>query len=110
MLGLASQADAQGRWYGGNRNEIARAQGVPPGQLPPPDLCRVWYDNRPNGHQSSSMNCRQAETIAARNRNARVIYGTEAYDGRYGNRYPRTYGNRYPGTWRDDERWRDRDP
>ena len=84
-LGVATQADAQGR---GNRNrqgmsrqEIARAQGVPPGQLPPVGMCRVWYDNRPNGRQPSATSCRQAETIAARDRNARVIYGENVYGG-----------------------------
>ena len=29
----------------------AEAQGVPPGYLPPPGTCRVWYDGRPAGHQ-----------------------------------------------------------
>ena len=51
------------------------------------------------------MNCRQAETIAARDRNARVIYGEDAYAYRYGN------GD--PGTWSRDDDWRtgrDRDP
>jgi hypothetical protein len=101
MLGATTEVGAQGR---GNRNrqspqtrqEIARAQGVPPGQLPPANLCRVWYDNRSNGRQPAATNCRQAEVIASRDRNARVIYGESVYydSGRYG------YGNdrdiRYP--------------
>jgi len=84
MLGFATQADAQGRWDRSNRNEIARAQGIPPGQMPPDNLCRVWYDNRPAGRQPSAMDCRRAEAIVARDRNARVIYGEDAYAYRYG--------------------------
>ena len=70
--------------------QVARVQGIPPGQLPPANQCRVWYDNRPNGHQPSPTSCRQAESTAARDRYARVIYGEHAYwsarDTRYG--YP----------------------
>lgn len=98
MLGAATQVDAQGRGNrqgrGMTRQEIARAQGVPPGHLPPAGMCRVWYDNRPNGRQPSATNCRQAEIIAARDRNARVVYGENVYGG-YG-----TNGNmRYPDDW-----------
>lgn len=102
MLGATTTADAQGRQNRlgqPTRQEIARAQGVPPGQLPPAGLCRVWYDNRPNGRQPSATSCRQAEAIAVRDRNARVIYSEDVYGG-YG------YGNnsRLPGTWgRDDD-------
>ena len=90
MLGAATQANAQ-VW--GNRQDrrdrqvIAREQGVPPGLMPPANLCRVWYDNRPNGRQPAATNCREAELIASRNRNARVIYGENVYEG-YANRYP----------------------
>jgi hypothetical protein len=72
-----------------------RAQGVPPGHLPPPGECRVWYDDRPAGHQPAPTNCHNAERVAARDRYARVIYGGSAR--------------------RDDDRWdrnddrRDRD-
>jgi hypothetical protein len=105
FVGVTVDAQAQGRWNRQDRNQVARAQGVPPGQLPPADLCRVFYENRAYGRQPSSMNCRQAETIAARDRNARVIYGEEAYAYRY--------GNGYPGSWSRDDDWRtarDRDP
>lgn len=53
----------------------AEAQGVPPGHLPPPGQCRVWYDGRPPGHQPSPTSCRQAERVARNDRYARVIYG-----------------------------------
>jgi hypothetical protein len=81
-----TQLDAQGRrQIRRDRQEAARAQGVPPGQMPPPDRCRVWYDDTPAGRQPSPTSCRQAEAIAARNGNARVVYGEDAYwDARYG--------------------------
>jgi hypothetical protein len=101
LMPLATAADAQSR--GRDRREVARVQGVPPGQLPPPDMCRVWYNGQP-GRQPRAMSCRQAQAIAARNRNARVIYGTDVYeryarDGRNG-----VYGNNtgsYPSPGND---------
>ena len=100
MFGAATQVDAQGRGnqnrqYGQSRQEIARAQGVPPGQLPPANQCRVWYDNRPAGRQPGATACRQAEITAARDRNARVIYGEDVYGYGYGN----NRDMRYPGDW-----------
>lgn len=35
----------------------AKRLGIPPGQLPPPGLCRVWYPGRPPGHQPRAGNC-----------------------------------------------------
>jgi hypothetical protein len=97
LVGAASQADAQSRRDGRDartRNEIARMQGIPPGQMPPANQCRVWYDNRPNGRQPSPTRCADAERIAARDRNSRVIYGENVYDDRYA--YGGTYDPRYP--------------
>ena len=53
----------------------AEAQGVPPGHLPPPGTCRVWYDGRPPGHQPPATSCAAAEQVARRDRAARVVYG-----------------------------------
>lgn len=96
MLAItAGTADARNR----NRNrvdrrDVARAQGVPPGQLPPANMCRVWHDGQPAGRQPGPTSCREAENTASRTRNARVIYGEHVYaarSGRYG------YGTRtYP--------------
>jgi hypothetical protein len=87
---LAAPAAAQGR---------RDSQGIPPGQLPRSGECRVWYDGRPPGQQPRSMSCAEAERIAARDRRARVIYGTAI---------PRTVprrlpsGSQYPtGAYRD---------
>lgn len=58
-----------------------RSQGIPPGHLPPPGECRVWYDGRPPGQQPPPTDCRNAERMASRSRDARVIYGRDR-DGR----------------------------
>lgn len=109
-LAMAVPADAQGRSQQNRRDRqdrqwAAREQGVPPGQMPPANLCRVWYDNRPNGRQPSATSCRQAEIVAARDRNARVIYGENVYDDyRYRDSRDSRYPGRYPGDWeRDDD-------
>lgn len=69
VIGLAATVglDAQGRGR--------RAQGIPPGHLPPAGQCRVWYDNLPPGRQPAPTNCDRAEQLAARDPDARVIYG-----------------------------------
>jgi hypothetical protein len=113
MLPLAT-ADAQGR---NNRNrldprEVARAQGVPPGQLPPADMCRVWYEGQPPGRQPRATNCRDAELVASRTRNARVIYGENVY-GRPGYGTSGAYGNNtrtYPYPYPDNDRGVNRIP
>ena len=89
VAAIGTSADAQGRRdVSRNRVDVARAQGVPPGQLPPANQCRVWYDSRPNGRQPSPTSCQRAEAIASRDRNARVVYGEDVYwdarDGYYG--------------------------
>jgi hypothetical protein len=61
----------------------AEAQGIPPGYLPPPGQCRVWYDGRPAGHQSGAVNCAAAERIVLRDRAARVVYGGDRVEGGY---------------------------
>ena len=105
----AAPAAAQGR-----RNNAS----IPPGQMPRAGECRVWYEGVPPGQQPAPTNCENAERIASRSRNARVIYGDDRYtngqwgrddtrnrDGRpatgravpRGNDYPGTYGN--PGSY-----------
>ena len=80
----------------GNGRNSARNQGIPPGQMPPAGQCRVWYEGRPPGQQPRATNCDDAERVASRNRNARVIYGNDTYgrNDRYGrdDRYGRNDG------------------
>jgi hypothetical protein len=90
LVALSSPADAQSRRQDRlDRRDAARAQGIPPGQMPPAGECRVWYDNRSNGQQPSPTSCDRAEAIASRDRNARVVYGENVYrngrSGYYGN-------------------------
>ena len=75
---FAGTAEAQGR---GRR---ANSQGIPPGHMPRAGECRVWYDGVPPGRQPRATSCREAERVAARDRNARVIYGDDYDNGRYG--------------------------
>jgi hypothetical protein len=39
-----------------SKQEIARL-GIPPGHLPPPGECRVWFPNNPPGHQPPPGDC-----------------------------------------------------
>lgn len=72
---LAAQGQGRGR---------GREARIPSGQMPPAGLCRVWYEGTPPGRQPSPMNCREAERIASRSRNARVIYSDRwSRDDRY---------------------------
>ncbi len=80
VLALAAGSlDAQGR--GRNRTT---SQGIPPGHMPAAGQCRVWYDGVPPGRQPAPTNCNQAERLASRSNNARVIYGDDRYNDRYG--------------------------
>lgn len=73
LLGFAATpAAAQGRGNGRDR--------IPPGHLPAAGECRVWYDGVPPGRQPRPTSCAQAERIAARDRNARVVYGSDRDD------------------------------
>ncbi len=99
LTAVAGTSEAQGR----GRNS---AQGIPPGQMPRAGECRVWHDNLPPGRQPAPTSCDQAERMASRSRDARVIYGddrraTRNRDERYrdrttgSSRYPEVYGT-YP--------------
>jgi hypothetical protein len=87
LAAVTGTSEAQGRR--GN----ASSQGIPPGQMPRAGECRVWYDGLPPGRQPAPTNCDQAERVASRSRDARVIYGA---DDRYATR-------------NSDQRYRDRD-
>jgi hypothetical protein len=87
---VAGTADAQGR--GRNRTN---SQGIPPGQMPAAGQCRVWYDGVPPGRQPRATSCREAERVAARDRNARVIYGDDRYNDPYGYENDRYENGRY---------------
>jgi hypothetical protein len=48
---------------------------VPPGQRPPPGMCRIWLDNVPAGQQPAPTDC--ASAVRNRPPNGRVIFGDE---------------------------------
>ena len=52
-----------------------RGDRVPPGQQPPPGMCRIWLDGVPAGQQPAPTDC----PTAVRNRppNGRVIFGDD---------------------------------
>jgi len=89
-------------WKEDNRDSRG-AQGIPPGHLPPPGECRVWYNGKPPGHQPAPTDCATARREAARN-GGRVIYGDNRHDDRWDD--DRNDRDR----WDDDhDRWDDRD-
>src|SRR3954467_5229858 len=60
-------------------------QGVPPGQMPPAGMCRVWIDGVPPGRQPRPTDCATARANVPVN--GRVIYGSNTgyNNGRYNN-------------------------
>lgn len=50
VLAHGTSVEAQGRGAG-------RSLRVPPGHMPPPGLCRVWYPGVPPGHQPPATPC-----------------------------------------------------
>ena len=58
-----------------------RRTGIPPGQIPPAGLCRVWIDGVPAGRQPRPTDCRTARANAPRN--SHIIYGSQS-QGRIG--------------------------
>jgi hypothetical protein len=56
----------------------ARGQGttdIPPGDRPPPGMCRIWLNGVPASRQPAPTDC--ATAIRRRPPNARVIFGDE---------------------------------
>lgn len=73
---------------------------VPPGQLPPAGMCRVWIQGVPPGHQPAVTDCASAQIQSAQIANSRVIYGSQqSFPGRgkgsvqRGGRDPNRVGN-----------------
>ena len=46
---------------------------IPPGHLPPINMCRIWYPGRPPGHQPPYGNCAQLRRAVPRG--AFLVYG-----------------------------------
>ena len=48
---------------------------IPPGQMPPAGMCRIWIDGVPPGRQPAPTDCQTA--VANKPANARVIWGDQ---------------------------------
>lgn len=119
LVVVTSPLAAQGQGHGRRGHSSDR---VPPGQLPPAGMCRVWIDDVPPGHQPAPTDCSTAERY--RPDNARVIYGDDQAfpgqgKGRRANRdsddgvYDRTsgrIGTQQPRVGRDGSRVGTQDP
>lgn len=45
-------------------SSAAATLSVPPGQLPRPGLCRIWFPGRPPGRQPKARPCAEVEAVA----------------------------------------------
>ena len=52
-----------------------KSDHIPPGQLPPAGMCRIWIDGVPPGQQPAPTDCQTA--VATKPANARVIWGDQ---------------------------------
>ena len=50
-----------------------KSDHIPPGQMPPAGMCRVWIDGVPPGQQPAPTDCQTA--VATKPANGRVIFG-----------------------------------
>ena len=56
VAGTAS-AKKKGKGHGPSRAVRTAHLGIPPGHLPGPGECRLWYPGRPPGHQPPPVPC-----------------------------------------------------
>jgi hypothetical protein len=89
---LPAALAAQGRGHGGGHGH------VPPGHMPPPGTCRVWYDGLPPGHQPAPTSCGAARARAYHT-GGRVIYGAVEYRDRDWQRHHSRDRDRYCDEW-----------
>jgi hypothetical protein len=61
---IYSEPEPRAETRAGKAPSGAERLGVPPGQLPPPGLCRVWFPGRPPGRQSKAAPCADVEVGA----------------------------------------------
>lgn len=73
-----SKSRSTGKASGSKSTDLARAQRVPRGHLPPPGQCRVWVEGTAPGQQAAPTDCRTAMEQAAGTENARVVVGRGA--------------------------------
>jgi hypothetical protein len=59
---------------------------IPPGQMPPAGMCRIWIDGVPPGRQPAPTDCATAQRNVPAN--ARVIYGSQTQPSYPNRNYP----------------------
>src|SRR5215207_5738704 len=84
-----------GRWD--DRRDVLdgsrrRSASIPPGQMPPAGMCRIWIDGVPPGRQPRATDCATARRNAPSN--SRIVYGPRT-SGRYDDRYDARNDGRY---------------
>src|SRR3954465_8702636 len=57
------------------RDSRSSRSKIPPGQLPPAGMCRIWIDGVPPGQQPAPTDCQTA--VRTKPANARVIWGDQ---------------------------------
>jgi hypothetical protein len=57
------------------QGKTRKSDRIPPGQLPPAGMCRIWIDGVPPGRQPAPTDCQTA--VATKPANARVIWGDQ---------------------------------
>jgi hypothetical protein len=101
LLVMAGAAEAQGRGKG-------RGFRVPPGHMPGPGMCRVWYPGVPPGHQPPAVPCFAlrgyrfigAVVVEGPPRGGRFAYWDEGWGG--GGRFRVDFVFRSRDDWRRD--------
>ena len=73
ILGSVLGQDTLQRQQQGRTNR--KSDHIPPGQLPPAGMCRIWIDGVPPGQQPAPTDCQTA--VATKPANARVIWGDQ---------------------------------
>lgn len=82
----------------GNR----KSDRVPPGQLPPAGMCRIWIDGVPPGQQPAPTDCQTA--VATKPANARVIWGDQsAFPGKANGKFNKHGKDKVKHDDRDDD-------
>ncbi len=88
--------------------QMRRTSSLPPSELPPAGMCRIWLDGVPANRQPAATDCTTARASAPAN--SRVIYGPRSPGSVYGTVDPRNDPRLDPRDSRYDARLDPRSP